>query len=120
MLWFCYILGLALFIFAKVWNHKIQKNVSWKRVWMEFFINTEGDGTTVYYTGTIIAAELMLGAWYMGEFPGIAQQQVIPLHWTAAFFLGSIAELVAPYFIKKAVDMISGAAAGLFNKSGKQ
>lgn len=115
MLWFCYVLMLALIILTKVWNHKIKTNLSWGKVWRDFFFGQETNNVTQYYTWTILAAELFIGAWFIGDIPGLAPMGP-PRHWTVALFLGSIAELIAPFFIKKAVDGIVAAASSIFNK----
>ena len=115
MLWFCYVLALALIIFAKVWNHKTKNLLSWGTVWKDFFFGTQSDGSSTYYTISILFFELVLGAWYIGDLP-IPAQTIIPLHWTVALFLGSIAELLAVPLIKKVVDGFTAAASAIFKK----
>lgn len=120
MLWFCYVFMLAMIILTKVWNHKIEANLSWKTVWYKFFFGVEDDGITKYYTWTILAAELVLGAWYVGDLSSLGfPNNTIPQHWTVALFIGTVAELVAPYFIKKAIDGISAGASAMFGKKGE-
>lgn len=112
MVWLSYGAGVVLTSLTKVWQYKQTQSLTWKWALLWFFFEGRAGkaSATSVTTWTMIGAYLVLGAWYSGELALHDEPQTwLPVHWTVAFLLGTVSELVAPPIVKWVVQRVSGA-----------
>ncbi len=100
--WFAYLLGVALTISAKLLRLKRDTKLSFgQTLLLFFFLDTSAKVTTF----TVLGVYFIIGHWYVA-------QTMLPVHWSWAFFIGTIAELTAPRIVQKVVDVVADSVAG--------
>lgn len=102
MMWCAYLLAVVLTILIKLlrfMHGEVPANVTFKDSLMNYFV---GSSATALTSVTVVAFELLLGAIYIDHLPIIFGDTVagLPVHPTLAFFLGSLAETLAPLGVK--------------------
>lgn len=110
--WLWYFVGVALPYFIKLGNYLLRKTadhtVSLWRIIAEYMVGDVQVATTSVMT---LGAEWVLGAIYVDKLPMPFMEVLdLPLHVASCFFLGAIAELIAPLIIRRVVGWFGPAS----------
>lgn len=108
-IWIVYITAVVLTIIGKLIRIKYTTNDSWKKVVLNFFFL---DTTSTTTTFTVLGVYFVLCHWY-------TQQDVIPVHWSWAFLLGTLGELIAPPLTNKIVNLVVTSVGSTVGKTEK-
>ena len=98
-IWVSYLLGGILTFVGKLIQIRVSTKKSWKEVLLEVFFLTQSATTTSF---TMIGVYFVIGYWYNN-------QDVLPIHWSLAFLLGTLTEAIAPAVASRVAGIVLAA-----------
>jgi len=98
-IWVSYLLGGILTFVGKLIQIRVSTKKSWKEVLLEVFFLTQSATTTSF---TMIGVYFVIGYWYNN-------QDVLPIHWSWAFLLGTLTEAIAPAVASRVMGIVLAA-----------